>query len=172
MWALACGPIVGALAWAVWWLPSDALSQRRKWNAAIAVARRYVDGRNYMGKHDGQHGHSIAVAELLERVALSGRALRLNWTEDDTDPHGFASLQGHDWPTGVLPPMTDELMDILEQKLTADSVAELPEREAQAFPAPSRPVYIDPGDELLGRVLDGLRRWRPTPIPGTSEVDR
>lgn len=171
--ALVCLPVVGALAWAVWWLASDALAERRKWNAAISVARRYVDGRNDMSKHDGQHGHSIAAAELLERAAREGRALRLNWSDNDTDPHGLVAIpDGDDWPTGVLPRMTDGLLDILEQKLTADSVAELPQREAHALPALLEPVYVDPGDELLTRVLDGLRRWRPTPESGTSSADQ
>lgn len=172
MWLVpACLPVVVALGWAVSWLASDVLSERRKRNAAIAGARRYLDGRNDMGKHDGQHGHSVAVAELLERAALSGRALRLNWSEDDTDPHGLVALQGQDWPTGVLPRMTDELMATLE-RLTADSVAELPPREAQALPASFRRVDVDHGDELLGRVLDGLRRWPPPPESGTSGADR
>lgn len=125
---LACLPVVVALGWAVSWLASDVLSERRKRNVAIAVAKRYLDGRNDMSKHDGQHGHSVAVAELLERAALSGRALRLNWSADDTDPCGFAAVpDGDDWPTGVLPRMTEELMDALERKRTAESVAELPQ---------------------------------------------
>jgi hypothetical protein len=171
--ALVCLPAVGALGWAVCWLASDALSQRRKRNAAIAVARRYLKQRDSMGKHDGNHGQAIAVAELLERAARDGQPLRLNWSEDDTDPYGLVvARDGDDWPTGVLPRTTDDLLDTLEQKLTADSVGELPQRELRHIPAPCRPLWIQRDEELLTRVLGGLRRLGTTPEPGTSPPDQ
>ncbi|GAA4411617.1 hypothetical protein ACFQV2_06015 [Actinokineospora soli] len=70
----------------------DMRNDRKKAQAAVS-------------KHEGgEHGHVLTVAVLLERAARSGRALRLNWSVDDTEPHGLAAVQpGDDWPTGVLP---------------------------------------------------------------------
>lgn len=60
------------------------------------------------GLDEGGQGF-IPVAEIIEREAECGDPLRLNWTDDDTDPHGFALHRDKgDWPTAVLPVIRDD----------------------------------------------------------------
>jgi hypothetical protein len=149
--------VLGAVGWLVWWLVADGVAQRRKGKAAAAVARRYIETRDAMGKHDGHQGVTVSVVELLEQAARSGCGVRLNWTVEDTDVRGLVVVPEQDeWPTAVLPRMTDELMDAYEAATAASVVDELPARAAGAVPAPLEPVWVQRDEELLGRILGGL----------------
>lgn len=136
-----------------------------------------------MGRHDGHGNEAVSVAELLQREAASGSPLRLNWPTQCLDSQGGVRNWDEDeWPTGELPAMTDELLAELDVRGgggTADSGAtglvkdgvnqddghelvdddgsgELPKRQARAYPPAPRPLW-EPGAEMLGRVLRGLR---------------
>ncbi|CRK57049.1 hypothetical protein [Alloactinosynnema sp. L-07] len=136
------------------WLARDVLRQRRSRAAAIRLALLYSPAPVAMGRHDGHSDEAVSVADLLIRAAEQGRALRLNWSADDTDPRGLATTTDDDWPTGVLPRIEDDMPD----PSTTSAVAELPRREPGSIPEPLRPVPIQADPDLLDRVMRGLRR--------------
>lgn len=58
---------------------------------------------------DAADPFSIPATDFLYATAKSGQPIRLNWTDDDTDPHGFALHRDPgDWPTAVIPVVHDD----------------------------------------------------------------
>lgn len=111
----------------------------------------------------GHHGHdpqSVTVAELVERQAKAGHPLRLNWRDADT---GAGRREEDVWPTGVLPRIVDGMVRQaggVNVEATAGSAVGLPKRRRDAvLPEPGEPVWVQHDPELLGRVLERLRRW-------------
>ncbi|MFJ8966487.1 hypothetical protein ACIRG5_44545 [Lentzea sp. NPDC102401] len=99
------------------------------------------------------------MAELLEREAKRGQALRLHWREQDLDTQGLARpLDDDDWPTGILP----KIPAMRGEEVTADSVGELPQRPRDTvFPEPDEtdgPLWFQRDPALLSQILDGLRK--------------
>lgn len=57
---------------------------------------------------DGEPG-SVPATDFLYDAAESGRPIRLNWTDDDTDPYGYAFTRDRgEWPTAVIPVVKDD----------------------------------------------------------------
>lgn len=110
-------------------------------------------------KHDGCRPGAVPVAELLEREALRGQALRLHWREQDLDTQGLARRSDDDdWPTGVLP----VIPAMRGGEVTADSAGELPQRPGDTvLPEPDEtdePLWFQRDPVLLSQILNGLRK--------------
>ncbi|RLK54454.1 methyltransferase, FxLD system [Actinokineospora cianjurensis] len=131
-------------------LARDVLRQRRSRAAAIRLALRYSPAPVVMGRHDGHSDEAVSVADLLIRAAEQGRALRLNWSVNDTDPHGLATPTADDWPTGVLPRIEDDMPD---PRTTGPSLS---------CPVASR---------AASRIRCGRCRSRPTPTCWTASCE-
>jgi hypothetical protein len=72
-------------------------------------ASEYGSAEAY-GKHSRANARGLSVAELLRRVVHRGDAFRLAWRGGDSDaPVG----RDEEFPTGVLPVVRTEFVDIL-----------------------------------------------------------
>ena len=76
--------------------------QQRRVRAVAAARQRYHRDRAQTARPI-KSAEGITVAELVARSIEEGRAVRLNWEDA---PDGWE--QDEEWPTGVLPRITDE----------------------------------------------------------------
>ena len=107
---VALGLVVAGVAW---WCLSDVWRQRNRTRAEAWVRSQVTDeavSDDDTGKHHVTHRDAVTVADLLERAVQDGDALRLNWPEEgpDVDIPRIRPYVAREWPTGMLPRVTDE----------------------------------------------------------------
>jgi hypothetical protein len=100
------GVLAVMMAGAITWLVRSKLKDRRRARAVAALARKFSktrpvepESRHHQERSDDTEPiELVTVSDLIARNLAEGRAVRLNWEEDEP---GAADMS--DWPTGVLP---------------------------------------------------------------------
>jgi hypothetical protein len=101
-----------SVVWVGWWLMAAMLQRSRKARFATEMAaycrkiRPVVPGGEPKSEDESssQPPAQVTVSELLERAIQEGRAIRLNWAEEDLDETGRVRPYVQDqFPTTVLP---------------------------------------------------------------------
>ncbi|WP_436495559.1 hypothetical protein [Actinokineospora sp. HUAS TT18] len=104
----ACVPLAILLVGVGGWLLLDWQRTVQQNRIAARFAMKHYKPDDHQDHAPTAAVTPISVAELLERAASEGAGIRLHWTEEDTDPHGYARYREDDWPTVVLPRIVDE----------------------------------------------------------------